>query len=226
VRIRENIEAHENANKSYIDLGLQLLEIASRADELFEKQDPAEKRRFLDFLVSNAEWKDGALTAEFREPFDMIAKIATEHREKKAAGASEEALHAVWRPQRESKQLFAIFRKPCETSCYQICPIILKRNISCFVLSCPGCLSWIQQSYGTMAAPKLRHPSHKAVLLWQKYKKIEFVGSFRCLFGILPGVGLRTRRGKKGILQKEGVGPASIRREDGYLLWSARCCAC
>lgn len=61
----------------YIEDGVRLLDLAQRAAGLFESQPPAEKRRLLNFLLSNCSWKDGALHAEFRQPFDMLAVAAT-----------------------------------------------------------------------------------------------------------------------------------------------------
>lgn len=72
-RILRDIETHQCANRTYIEEGVQLLRLADRAHDLFERQEPAEKRRLLNFLLSNCVWKDGVLTAEYRQPFDMLA---------------------------------------------------------------------------------------------------------------------------------------------------------
>jgi len=53
------IEDHQGANESYLDEGVNLLELAKRAHILFKKQEPREKRRLLDFVVSNCTWKNG-----------------------------------------------------------------------------------------------------------------------------------------------------------------------
>lgn len=74
----EAIEQHQNAEKSYMEEGIQLLELARNAQRLFAKQEPREKRRLLSFLVSNCRWNDGLLTATLRRPFDMLAEaVAT-----------------------------------------------------------------------------------------------------------------------------------------------------
>jgi len=52
---------------------VQLLELAHNAHVLFESQPPAEKRKLLDFVLSNCSWKDGELTAKYRQPFDVLA---------------------------------------------------------------------------------------------------------------------------------------------------------
>ena len=56
--------------------GIRILELASRAAELFEKQPAEEKRRLLNCVLKGVSWKYGKLTGEFRQPFDMLAKTA------------------------------------------------------------------------------------------------------------------------------------------------------
>jgi site-specific DNA recombinase len=71
-RIQRSIDQHRTADRAYVETGVQLLELASRAHELFVKQIPAEKRRLLNFLVSNSTWRDGKLSVTFRQPFDLL----------------------------------------------------------------------------------------------------------------------------------------------------------
>ena len=88
-RIHRMIQQHQSANQSYLEEGVQLLELANRAYDLFRKQHPSEKRRLLNFVLSNCTWKGGQLSAEFRQPFDMLALRTTTHESRKAApGAS------------------------------------------------------------------------------------------------------------------------------------------
>jgi site-specific DNA recombinase len=44
------------------------------AQRLFAKQEPREKRRLLNFLLSNCVWRDGEVEANFRQPFDLLAE--------------------------------------------------------------------------------------------------------------------------------------------------------
>ena len=44
-RTLRDIENHQGANRNYIDEGVQLLRLVQRAPQLFERQEPAEKRR-------------------------------------------------------------------------------------------------------------------------------------------------------------------------------------
>jgi site-specific DNA recombinase len=53
------IERHQEADKSYMDDGVQLLELARKAQELFARQQPHEKRRLLNIVLSNCTWEDG-----------------------------------------------------------------------------------------------------------------------------------------------------------------------
>ncbi|MDQ3186368.1 MAG: hypothetical protein M3Q16_07960 [Pseudomonadota bacterium] len=62
------------ADKSYMDEGVQILELAGNAQRLFESQEPRQKRRLLNFLLSNCSWDDGEVTVTFRQPFDILAE--------------------------------------------------------------------------------------------------------------------------------------------------------
>jgi hypothetical protein len=54
--------------------GVQLLELAQNAQRLSEKQEAREKRRLLDFMVSNCTWRGRKLAVAFRQPFDFLQK--------------------------------------------------------------------------------------------------------------------------------------------------------
>ena len=75
-RCLREIERHEAAEQSYMDEGVQILELARNAQRLFERQEPREKRRLLNFLLSNCSWEDGEVVATFRQPFDLLAETA------------------------------------------------------------------------------------------------------------------------------------------------------
>ena len=71
-RLLLSIEEHQSANQTYLEEGVRLLELAQGAHKLFEKQPANEKRRLLNFLLSNCSWKGGEITATFRQPFDLL----------------------------------------------------------------------------------------------------------------------------------------------------------
>ena len=73
-RYLRDIERHQHAEKTYMNEGLELLELARNAKSLFERQDAREKRRLLNFALSNCIWDDGDVITNFRQPFDLMAK--------------------------------------------------------------------------------------------------------------------------------------------------------
>jgi hypothetical protein len=75
-RSLREIERHQQADRSCMDEGVQLLELARNAQSLFEQQEPHEKRRLLHFVLSNCTWEDGEVVATFRQPFDLLAETA------------------------------------------------------------------------------------------------------------------------------------------------------
>ncbi|MGY2890864.1 hypothetical protein ACVIHI_007978 [Bradyrhizobium sp. USDA 4524] len=66
---------HQAADQSYLEDGIRLLDLAQRALEIFDKRSAIEKRWLLKFALSNCTWKEGQLSATFRQPFDLIAKF-------------------------------------------------------------------------------------------------------------------------------------------------------
>ncbi|HUS54219.1 MAG TPA: hypothetical protein VMY41_09475 [Thermohalobaculum sp.] len=73
-RCLREIKRHQEAEQSYMDEGVQLLELARNAQRLFERQDAREKRRLLNFVLSNCTWQGGKVVATFRQPFDLLAE--------------------------------------------------------------------------------------------------------------------------------------------------------
>ncbi len=96
------IEEHQGANETYLNEGVQLLELARLAHILFKKQGPREKRRLLDFVVSNCTWKNGDLRATYRQPFDLLAVVAAATKGKGAAGVASGGRFEIWLPEQDS----------------------------------------------------------------------------------------------------------------------------
>ena len=101
-RLRQAIEAHNSADRTYMDEGVRLLELARRAYELFRKQEPGEKRLLLNFLLSNSTWRGGTLSATFRQPFDMLVVTTASQGKEKATGIASDDLFDKWRGRRDS----------------------------------------------------------------------------------------------------------------------------
>ena len=76
--------------------GRALLELARNAQRLFAKQEPREKRRLLNFVLSNCTWEDGEVVATFRQPFDMLAETATAAARVEAGEKAKSAKSEIW----------------------------------------------------------------------------------------------------------------------------------
>jgi site-specific DNA recombinase len=100
--ILRKMEEHQKAKMNYLEEGVNLLELASKAHHIYVKRNPAEKRLFLDFLLSNSSWKDGELEVTFRKPFDILEEITAEQKKKKAARNDSSSLCPVMRGGRDS----------------------------------------------------------------------------------------------------------------------------
>ena len=98
------INEHQDANQTYFDEGILLLELAQRAGKLFRQQSSAEKRRLLGFVLSNCTWKDSHLTAAYRQPFDLLAKNVIMLDTKMPAERAQTAISKKWLPDLGSNQ--------------------------------------------------------------------------------------------------------------------------
>lgn len=101
-RLLRDVATHQSANRTYIEEGVQLLRLADRAHTLFERQEPVEKRRLLNSLLSNCVWKDGVLTAEYRQPFDMLALAREAAGDQVRESAAKTASFEKWLPGMDS----------------------------------------------------------------------------------------------------------------------------
>ena len=103
-RCLREIEQHQAANRSYMDEGVRLLELARNARNLFERQEAREKRRLLDFLVSNCSWKNGELTVTLRQPFDLLAETTLALEKVRAVDGIADDPSQFWLPGPDSNQ--------------------------------------------------------------------------------------------------------------------------
>ena len=95
-RCLREIESHEAAEQSYMDEGVQILELARNAQKLFEQQQPREKRRLLNFVLSNCSWEGGEVVATFRQPFDLLAQTTVSATRAAAGSGSNSAKSEIW----------------------------------------------------------------------------------------------------------------------------------
>ncbi|MEX0617181.1 MAG: hypothetical protein WD231_05275 [Candidatus Woykebacteria bacterium] len=69
-------ERHSKADETYYIEATKVLELASRAYELFEKADLEEKRELLKYLFQNSNWNGKSLDITLQKPFDVILSHA------------------------------------------------------------------------------------------------------------------------------------------------------
>jgi hypothetical protein len=103
-RCLREIEQHQAADRSYVEEGVPLLELAQNAQRLFEEQETREKRRLLNFVISNCTWKGGQLVADLRQPFDLLAETTAIAAQAAAVSGSNLAKTEVWLPGPDSNQ--------------------------------------------------------------------------------------------------------------------------
>ncbi len=103
-RLQREIDRHEAAEQSYMDEGVQILELARNAQRLFERQEPRQKRRLLNFVLSNCSWEDGEVVATFRQPFDLLAETTAIAARREAGNMAISAKSEIWLGDLDSNQ--------------------------------------------------------------------------------------------------------------------------
>jgi len=73
-RITEMVGRHQKADCNYLAQGVHILELAQRAYSLYVKQNPSERRKLLNILLSNCTLIDATLYPTYRRPFDLLVK--------------------------------------------------------------------------------------------------------------------------------------------------------
>jgi site-specific DNA recombinase len=101
-RCQREIDRYQEADKSYMDEGAQILELARNAQRLFERQEPRQKRLLLNFVLSNCSWEDGEVVATFRQPFDLLAETTAIAARHDAETTSISVENEIWRPRQET----------------------------------------------------------------------------------------------------------------------------
>jgi site-specific DNA recombinase len=103
-RCQREIDQHQSADKSYMEEGVQILELAQNAQKLFERQPPRQKRRLLNFVLSNCTWDDGEVIASFRQPFDLLAETTEAAASREAGDMTNSTKTEIWLPGPDSNQ--------------------------------------------------------------------------------------------------------------------------
>ena len=71
-RNEQSMTKHREVDQVYLEEGIELLELPRSVHAMFETPPPREKRRLLDFVISNSTWKASELSISYRQPFDML----------------------------------------------------------------------------------------------------------------------------------------------------------
>ena len=81
-----------------MDEGVRILELVRNAQSLFESQPAREKRRLLNFVLSNCTWEDGEVVTTFRQPFDLLAETNASVARSKAGNGGNSSKNEIWLP--------------------------------------------------------------------------------------------------------------------------------
>ena len=73
-KIKIIIDAHDKATDKHLKFGIEILELAEDAYNLYIEQTPEEKRKILKILLQNCILKDGKLIYTYKKPFDILAE--------------------------------------------------------------------------------------------------------------------------------------------------------
>jgi site-specific DNA recombinase len=103
-RCLQDIERHQNANQSYLDEGIHLLELAQSAGRLFERQESQEKRRLLNFVVSNCSWKGANCPSSYTNPLISSQKRQTATAVRVASADPNPGQSEIWLGDLDSNQ--------------------------------------------------------------------------------------------------------------------------
>ena len=72
---RQELAKHENANINYFELGANLLELSTKAKEIYLKRHlPEDKRRLLNLIFLNLTIRDGFVFKTYKKPFQIISE--------------------------------------------------------------------------------------------------------------------------------------------------------
>ncbi|MDR2857567.1 MAG: hypothetical protein LBV50_06940 [Novosphingobium sp.] len=98
-RCIQDMERHNDADDSCIDSAVALIALAREAHRVFDNQPAGEKRRLLNFLLSNCTRANRELTATFAEPFDFLEKTVAKMAAPSAPEGAESGQKTKWLPE-------------------------------------------------------------------------------------------------------------------------------
>ena len=90
------IREHRDANQTYLEKASVFSNSRRRPARCFVSSPRLKKRRLLGFVLSNCIWKDGQLTAEYKQPFDLLAKNVIALERKMPAEGTQTGISEKW----------------------------------------------------------------------------------------------------------------------------------
>ena len=81
---------------TYINEGIELLELSQRAVERYNERERAEMKRILNLLLSNSLWMNVAPIPKYRQPLDLLAVMNGEDQNKIAPSVPGEGDLGKW----------------------------------------------------------------------------------------------------------------------------------
>lgn len=81
----ENIQKHERADSNYMELSMNLLDVAQKAPEIYTGFSTEKKRQFLGLVFKKFILKDETLILEFSEAFELLSRAVKETSRSKMA---------------------------------------------------------------------------------------------------------------------------------------------
>jgi site-specific DNA recombinase len=101
-RLERLLRGYNKAGHNFHEEGVFLLELSEKAYSMYEEQDPTARRELLNILCSNLILRDGKVTPEYRQPFDLLEVMKVEKSSLSQETPSEDGVSARWSGWRDS----------------------------------------------------------------------------------------------------------------------------
>lgn len=100
--ILQRITEHKSADESYMEKGINLLELCQYAVKCYVKANLLQKKQILQFLCSNLIFAHGKLHIQFRQPFDIMLVTNKKTEYKKTYNYSKNTIYENWHAREDS----------------------------------------------------------------------------------------------------------------------------
>jgi len=96
--IKRRLDSQTSANLDYYEQCAMILEFAQDAHTQYLAQNDSEKRKLLDFVLSNCLVKGAEFIPVYRQPFDLLADYNQREDKKRRQSGGKSPSHQLWRP--------------------------------------------------------------------------------------------------------------------------------